>query len=95
MATAHDLVSPRRLAREGAALLGASVILYEQLGGGWLWFALLLLAPDLAALGYLAGAASARRPTTWPTRSRSRWRWPCSPSANRVGTAMVRRCRWP
>ncbi|CAA9548956.1 MAG: hypothetical protein AVDCRST_MAG73-2694 [uncultured Thermomicrobiales bacterium] len=40
---------------EGAALLVASVILYRQFGAGWPRFALLILAPDLAALAYLAG----------------------------------------
>jgi hypothetical protein len=43
---------------EGAALLAASVVIYWQRGlNGWL-FALLLLAPDLAMLGYLAGKES-------------------------------------
>ncbi len=50
------LQSPSMLLRlEGAALLIGSVLLYIQLqASGWL-FALLILAPDLSMLGYLAG----------------------------------------
>jgi uncharacterized protein DUF4260 len=50
------LQSPSLLLRlEGAALLIGSVIAYIQLqASGWL-FALLILAPDLSMLGYLAG----------------------------------------
>jgi hypothetical protein len=40
---------------EGATLLAASVILYGVNGGSWWLFALLLLAPDVSMLGYLAG----------------------------------------
>lgn len=40
---------------EGAALFLASVALYGVNGGGWLLFIVLLLAPDLSMLGYLAG----------------------------------------
>jgi Domain of unknown function (DUF4260) len=40
---------------EGGTLLAASLILYAYTGGNWLIFALLILAPDLSALGYLAG----------------------------------------
>ena len=40
---------------EGFALLVASVILYAQSGSSWWLFALLLLAPDIAMLGYLRG----------------------------------------
>ncbi len=43
------------LRAEGAALLLVSVALYGVNGGGWLLFVLLLLAPDLSMLGYLAG----------------------------------------
>jgi hypothetical protein len=40
---------------EGAALLIGSIIVYIQLqASGWM-FALLILAPDLSMLGYLAG----------------------------------------
>lgn len=38
---------------EGLAILGAAIALYANLGHSWPLFALLLLAPDLAALGYL------------------------------------------
>jgi succinate dehydrogenase/fumarate reductase cytochrome b subunit len=41
---------------EGLALMGAALAIYASQGFGWLMFALLLLAPDLAALGYLAGS---------------------------------------
>ena len=40
---------------EGATVLVVSVLLYGQSGGNWLLFALLVLAPDLSMLGYLAG----------------------------------------
>lgn len=40
---------------EGAAVLLLAVLLYQRKGGGWLPFALLLLAPDLSMLGYLRG----------------------------------------
>jgi hypothetical protein len=39
---------------EGGALLVAAVLLYWDRGDGWLLFAVLLLAPDLGMLGYLA-----------------------------------------
>ena len=45
---------PKRLLHlEGLALLAAAVALYGYHGFGWWMFALLLLAPDLAMLGYL------------------------------------------
>jgi hypothetical protein len=40
---------------EGAVLLGLAILLYARNGQGWLLFAVLLLAPDLGMLGYLAG----------------------------------------
>ena len=40
---------------EGAVLLAVSALLYGRLGGNWWMFLLLFLAPDLSALGYLAG----------------------------------------
>ena len=43
---------------EGAVLLAGALIAYDQLGAGWSAFALLFLVPDLALLGYLAGARS-------------------------------------
>lgn len=45
----------------GGVTLALAVILYRQQGGGWLAFGLLLLAPDLGALGYLAGARAGAR----------------------------------
>lgn len=48
---------PRTLLRlEGLAALIAAVAAYRSLGGGWGWFALLFLVPDLSMLGYLVGA---------------------------------------
>lgn len=43
------------LRAEGVAVLAASVVLYGLVGGSWWLFALLLLVPDGAMLGYLAG----------------------------------------
>jgi len=40
---------------EGAAVLALSVWLYARGGASWGLFALLILAPDLSMLGYLAG----------------------------------------
>lgn len=40
---------------EGLAVLVGSVVLYADGGWSWLAFLLLLLAPDLSMLGYLAG----------------------------------------
>ena len=40
---------------ESVALFVLSVLLYRVNGGGWLMFGVLLLAPDLSMLGYLAG----------------------------------------
>jgi Domain of unknown function (DUF4260) len=51
-----DPTGPALLLRlEGAALLLGAALLYGRLGASWLAFAVLLLAPDLAMLGYLAG----------------------------------------
>ncbi len=48
---------PRRLLRlEGLALLAGALTLYFHLGFGWLLLVVLILAPDLSALGYLANA---------------------------------------
>lgn len=38
---------------EGLAILVTACLLYNQVGYSWLLFAALLLAPDLAMLGYL------------------------------------------
>lgn len=43
------------LRAEGLALLAAAAAGYGALGGSWWLFAGLLLVPDLAMLGYLAG----------------------------------------
>ena len=40
---------------EGVAILTTAIIFYHHLHGSWLWFALLLLTPDLFMLGYLGG----------------------------------------
>ena len=50
----NPLTQPRWLLHgEGAALLGAVLVTYALSGGSWWVFALLLLTPDLSALGYL------------------------------------------
>ena len=50
------LLRPAALLRvEGVALLALGVLLYRVNGGSWLMFGVLLLAPDLSMLGYLAG----------------------------------------
>lgn len=38
---------------EGFALFVGVILAYGALGGGWGWFFLFLLVPDLAALGFL------------------------------------------
>ena len=43
------------LRAESGVLLVLSVLLYWLNGGSWVLFGLLLFAPDLSALGYLAG----------------------------------------
>jgi hypothetical protein len=40
---------------EGAAVAGAALMAYTQLGASWWLFALLVLAPDLSIAAYLAG----------------------------------------
>ncbi len=40
---------------EGAAVFLLSIFFYFHQGGHWLIFVLLLLAPDLGMMGYLAG----------------------------------------
>jgi hypothetical protein len=50
------IARPRVLLRlEGAAVLALAIAGYRAGGGNWWLFALLLFAPDVAALGYLAG----------------------------------------
>jgi len=51
------LLAPSVLIRgEGAAGLVLTLLLYGRSGGSWLLFVVLLLAPDLSMLGYLAGS---------------------------------------
>ena len=45
----------RWLRLEGLAALVVSLLLYASHGRGWLFFALLFLAPDLSMAGYLGG----------------------------------------
>jgi uncharacterized protein DUF4260 len=50
------LNSPRaQLYFEGGVMLVAGVLAYWRVGGNWLLFAALLLAPDISMLGYLLG----------------------------------------
>jgi len=39
---------------EGAAVLVAACLLYQQAHDNWLWFGLFFFVPDLSMLGYLA-----------------------------------------
>jgi len=41
---------------EGFAALAAATLLYRHFGLPWFWFVILFLVPDLAMIGYLAGA---------------------------------------
>ena len=41
---------------EGVAIAAACTYLYAQSGGGWALFTVLLIAPDIMMLGYLAGS---------------------------------------
>jgi hypothetical protein len=43
------------LRSEGAVLIALAAVLYAQLGSSWTLFAVILLAPDAAMVGYLAG----------------------------------------
>ena len=50
----NPLTQPRWLLHvEGAALFGVVLVAWARSGGPWWLFVLLLLAPDLSALGYL------------------------------------------
>src|SRR4028118_1134773 len=54
----EKITGPGRLLRlEGATMLLLSVLFYGAYGGNWFLFVVLLLAPDLSALGYLAGTS--------------------------------------
>lgn len=76
---------------EGLAIGAGAVVLYADGDHSWWLFALLILAPDLSFLGYLAGprlgAGRTTCSTTWSCRSRSARRacWPTrtAPSASR------------
>ena len=49
------MIHPKSLLHiEGAAVLAATCIFYQQAHDRWLWFGLLFLAPDISMLGYLA-----------------------------------------
>ncbi|HKK37452.1 MAG TPA: DUF4260 domain-containing protein [Paracoccaceae bacterium] len=52
---APDPGTARILRAEGAAALAAALLAYAHLGLSWWLFAALILAPDLAMLGYLRG----------------------------------------
>ncbi|NIM50913.1 MAG: DUF4260 family protein [Gemmatimonadales bacterium] len=53
----RDPTSPAILLHvEGAAVLVVSLLLYREVGASWWMFVLLILAPDLSILGYLAGS---------------------------------------
>ena len=41
------------LQAEGAAIAAVCIVIYSQMGGGWLMFALLILTPDVLMIGYL------------------------------------------
>ena len=53
----HPPIVSLLLRAEGAAVLLAALIAYWQLGGNWWLFLLLILAPDLSAIGYFGGPA--------------------------------------
>jgi Domain of unknown function (DUF4260) len=51
-----NILEPKFLLHlEGGTVLVGSALLYYLHGGNWLLYALLLLAPDLSMLGYMAG----------------------------------------
>jgi len=50
------MIPPKSLLHlEGAAVLAAVCIFYQQAQDSWLWFGLLFFVPDFFMLGYLAG----------------------------------------
>lgn len=46
---------------EGLAVFVAALVAFQMLGGNWWLFALLILAPDLSMLGFLAGGKTGAR----------------------------------
>jgi Domain of unknown function (DUF4260) len=50
-----DRLPARLLRLEGLAVAAGALVLYFDAGYGWLLLLLLILAPDLSALGYVAG----------------------------------------
>jgi hypothetical protein len=50
-----DRLPARLLRLEGLAVAAGALVLYVDGDHGWLAFVVLILAPDLAILGYLAG----------------------------------------
>ena len=71
-------------------MLGASIALYADGGWSWLAYLLLILAPDLSMLGYVAGRAPVRWPTTWRTSRPCPWR-SARPAFSRTPAS---RCSW-
>src|SRR4051812_22417291 len=60
--TSRNLSMPALLLRiEGAAVAFAAIALYIHMGGSSLLFILLILAPDLSALGYITNPAVGSR----------------------------------
>jgi hypothetical protein len=50
-----DRLPARLLRLEGLAVAAGALVLYFQQGFGWLLLVVLILVPDISALGYLAG----------------------------------------
>ena len=75
---------------EGLAVLGASIALYAD--GGWslLAYLLLILAPDLSMLGYVAGPRAGALASTWRTLP------PCPSHSGRPAWSVTpaSRCSW-
>lgn len=51
-----NVLGVRVLRLEAAAILALLISIYMQREGSWILFGLLILAPDLSALGYFAGS---------------------------------------
>ena len=56
MTTSHATRTATVLRLEGALVLAFAVFSYHLLQASWLWFFLLLLAPDVFMVGYLWGS---------------------------------------